>query len=534
MVNIDLYRNPFTTNAYKEITDRERYDICQALDSEYRGDGMTLDSVNIEGRVMDSINRARLDKMSVFINIYRRIIDTENCSYAQKGFHRQFINATKAEQQRIEEIYKELNSSLEFLQFEHQAGYMGTVAVTITTDPNTDKLRFIKLTPNIQSFNVIPNPYYPNEPSSIAYSIKLNKETKIKYTWDISTFKEEIIKGESTTISNQYMHNYQKTPFAILRYIHDSNTFWGPVDYGAYKFCQVRSLLLADSVLRTQTSLFDILLFTGFTAQEAIQSVKRIVSGKVIVAPEAKRVEGGDTIQEPDVKFINPSMLEPGKVWELYENIFNHFLRSRGLSPKNFEVSSDPSSAEALRLSDNYLMQQHAIKREHLKEFEQQMFDIIRWYNNNFTNERKISDKVQLVTDFFDPIIFRSVSERVDYYDFLLRNNLTTPPKIMQQENPDLTTEQAEQQYKENVKANAPEVKDVPINQENVDKAQLEADGVIPEGNPIERGQDKSGTYVRYGKSGKKYYYNDDASYKVAKQKAASQARAILTSGYQE
>ncbi len=47
---------------------------------------------------------------------------------------------------------------------------------------------------------------------------------------------------------------------------------------------------------------------------------------------------------------------------------------------------------------------------------------------------------------------------------------------------------------------------------------------------PVQQGKDSEGCYMRWGNSGKKYYYicGDDVSRKRARQKALLQARAIL------
>lgn len=49
---------------------------------------------------------------------------------------------------------------------------------------------------------------------------------------------------------------------------------------------------------------------------------------------------------------------------------------------------------------------------------------------------------------------------------------------------------------------------------------------------PVERGRDKDGTFYRWGKSGKKYYYtpNNKQSREQAKTKALRQGRAIKAS----
>lgn len=53
---------------------------------------------------------------------------------------------------------------------------------------------------------------------------------------------------------------------------------------------------------------------------------------------------------------------------------------------------------------------------------------------------------------------------------------------------------------------------------------------------PVMRGQDEEGTYYRWGKTGKKYYYRpgDENSRRRAKLRAQQQGIAARASGYEE
>lgn len=49
---------------------------------------------------------------------------------------------------------------------------------------------------------------------------------------------------------------------------------------------------------------------------------------------------------------------------------------------------------------------------------------------------------------------------------------------------------------------------------------------------PIHTGQDKNGQFYQWGKTGKKYYFSNEETKKIAKRKAEKQQTAIYSSGW--
>lgn len=519
--------NPITYNKYGEMSDAERADICTALLYEYRGDNIKLDQLNISNKIIDATMRDRLNKLSCYLNIIRRVTDIENCQYSAKSYKRTFLDANKTQTKHLEHLYNDLNATVSFSQFEKEAGLLGTVIVGITQHPRTKKLSFIKLTPNLTSLKIVPDPIRPNEILEISYERKISKNHTIRYLWDLEKYYEIEIKNGVETKKDKYSHGYHSVPFAILRYVNSPDTFFGPIDYESYSICQQRSYLIANSILRTQNAVFDTLFLRGGWGDDDVnEAADKLASRGILVGPAPKLVDDkSNAAITPDATFIHPSMIAPETIFNQFEKLYEQYLKDRGIPKQQFETSSDPSSADALRISSEYLLQQRLIKREALKKFEQDLFDIIKHYNNSHTDNVILPDKIEMVTDFYDPVTFNSTSDRIQHYEFQIRNNLITPPQILQQENPDLTIEQAEKIYKANKEFNMP---NDPV------ALKEEVAGEKPLGNPIEKGQDSKGTYVRYGKSGTKYYYTDEGSYKTALQKAEAQAKAIYSSGYKE
>jgi len=463
-INPLLYTNPLNVTTYEELSDQRRYEIAFALEKEYRGEGHKADHENILDKITNPLSQTQLDRMSCYVGIYPRIVKSEANSYAQKGFKRKFTNGRNKdigdkEQSRLDEIYwDDLNSAALFLTLERRTIFTGTQLLTLTAD-DSGRMRPIILDPTIQTLKITPNQDFPGEIETIEYSIIVQgakNKIKHRYYWDSENYIKETLTGsdlKTLSIREVEPHGYDGVPFAILKYEVDNRRIWGPVDYSAYSFFQTRSLMLSDSILRTQTSLFNILLFNGFTPQEALQSVKDVVAGKLIVSPEAKP-DGAGGVTTPDVRYISPNMVEPSAIFDLYQKIYTHFLQSRGHTPKNFEVGADVQSAEAQRLSDVFIRSLQQERRIFLQGFEKQVFNLIRWKNNQIEGKPKISDKTEVIVDWADTQNYVNSTEKVLDQTHRLRQNMTTVPQLMQEENPDLSEDDAVAHYEKNMKYN--------------------------------------------------------------------------------
>lgn len=457
-----FYRYPVDDWKYTELSWEERHNIAFALHQEYTGEGNRLDEVSINAKVVHQLERNRLKRMACYANVYKRLINTECKSYSQKGFRRKFSGANDKEEKRLSEIYyDELGMETLMVFIERLTAYVGTVLVNITIDSD-NKMHPIVLSPLQKSLMVKTDSQFASIPVSVEYQCKTDMnlsdvpENWLHYYWDATDYGVYRIKdGKQEYVESPAPHGYNKLPFAVCRYLNDPMRLWGPVDYSAYSFCQTRSLLLSDAILRSQTSLFDILVFTGYTPEQAVETIKTMVAGKVIANPEPHNSADGVPVM-PDVRYITPSMLEPEKIFALFENIYSFFLQARGHSRKNFDVGADVQSAEAQRNSDVYVRQEQQDRRTYLSKFERDLFEIIKWRNNSLgKGALKIGDKVQTIVDFVDQESFANIGEKIAWNDWRLRRNMVTIPQLMQEENPDLDEEMVEDLLRENTEKNA-------------------------------------------------------------------------------
>lgn len=459
-----LYRFPIDGYDYKRLTPEQRQEISFALEQEYRKEGHGIDSANIDQMIVAPVNRERLSRMSCYMSPYKKMLSTEAANYAQKGFKRTWSltnkNGTPAkipdkQLARIEQIYDELSFNSQMLDIERRTISHGTTFLTIA-DHEDMGLRTVVVNPVEPTLKVKANPLFRSQPIELSFKSAPDEGEKgkrgiVRYAWGTKNVlvEKQNSKGKYEKIESQSgKHGFNGIPWAVLKYEFDNARMWGPVDFDAYSVFQTRSILVADSILRTQTSLYDILVFTGFTPQEALDAIRTSVSGKNVVMPEAKSAPDGSTII-PDLKYISPSMIEPEKVWAIWEKVWQFFMQSRGHSPKNFEVGADVQSAAAQRNSDSYILTMQTERQLYLQSFERQAWNVIRWANNRNKDYLKLNNDIDLTVDWADRQMYDTITERILHDDWRLRNNMTTIILLMMEANPDLDETTAMEQYEE-------------------------------------------------------------------------------------
>ena len=63
---------------------------------------------------------------------------------------------------------------------------------------------------------------------------------------------------------------------------------------------------------------------------------------------------------------------------------------------------------------------------------------------------KKIADNAEVVVDFEEPHFPKSGKEKAEEFNFLQSHNIVTEIDLMMKHNPDLTKEQAEEEYAKN------------------------------------------------------------------------------------
>jgi hypothetical protein len=431
------------------------------LDMEYREVGENLDKSFLNDKISTNATARRLQNFAIYMPIVRNIINVENPNYVRppvrlfKNDKGDLIDDDIA--QHLNYLYEQMNFNSHLLTVSRQGAYMGTVMSFPTVDETTGLMKLVKLTPDNDTLDVMTD-IYPSEAVEVKYnSLDIYGNTVINEI-DVENvvMRTQTASGESVEVNP---HGFKKKgvnalPIAVLRYDIDSNYFWGAYDGGLLSLVKSRSLLLSDAIHRSQTSLFEFLVFHGFTPEEALAAAKSKSEGAMAYKYD-KDDTGKIDPNSKSIEYVAPDGIAPEKIFELFEKVYRMFLISRGHSSKNVDTSQLIHTAEAMRLSNIALIENKESKRSALQRFEQDMLDLIIHSNNMHSNNPKIPEGLELILDWQpDKQFFNNATDKVNYYDFSLKKNVLTPVDIIRQENPELSLAEAEAKYYENKQFN--------------------------------------------------------------------------------
>ena len=449
----NLYRNPVESFKFADPSRKQLAEDALILDIEYRGSGVGIDEANLDSKVNSPLNSDRLKTHALYIPCVRKVIDAESKTYIRPPVRYWTKNgkpvSTKV-MDRINQIYEQMSFDQSMLAFERQTAREGTLLVSPRLDEE-NQMYLVKQAPSNPKMDVTVSATRPDKAMEVTYQYRPFKDTTVTVTWDALTVTTTVkVKGQDavTTIEE---HGHEALPWATLRFVQDSSRFWGPADGGLVSLCKTRSLLLADSVMRTQTSLFDLLVMSGFSREEAISMTKNISSGGRILQYDNKLDDEGKPLPR-DIKHVNPPTNEPTVIFMLWESIYRNFLSMRGHALKNFEGGSAMvSSAETQMNAMIAVNDEIRSRRPALARFEKDLWRKIVVEANKDETAITIPDGIELDIDWSpDEVIYQNTGEKLAYYEFMLAQNLLTPAQIMRRENPDVSVEFAEEQIEAN------------------------------------------------------------------------------------
>ncbi|KKL93980.1 hypothetical protein LCGC14_1869280 [marine sediment metagenome] len=411
--------------------DREqRIKYCSLLQQEYRGDRILIDDANIDAKYKTLVNTAKIKACAIYVPVVKAFTDEENNNY-DNGVIRQFRfksgkPLSKRILQYIEDLYTQSQYNLQAIQWEHEAALFGTVMVRPAFDERTGLLHWIRLIPADPTLQVKVDEKFSNEAAEISY-ITGDKNNKIEHVWDRTFYRAyELGKSDRRAQSSKILvedeHKFKETdastiggmPWTTLRYTIDSRLFWGPFDGGLASLSMLRSFLLADSVHRTQVSLFEILVMAGYNEEEAISAVQSMASGKVMRADKGVKGEHGEPYDQ-DPHYISPQGMEPAKVLAIFMQLYEFIRQTRGHSKKNFEVGAKVQSFEAQRLADNVLKRKQLQNRPFLLTVEQRNLKLLIHENNKVTGNLTLPEDIEVILDWVDSTRFSNMKELQEF-----------------------------------------------------------------------------------------------------------------------
>lgn len=476
--------NPITGSTYGKPTREELQLAAFQLDAEYRGDGINIDGPNIDDKIRSALSRSRLKTYAMFINVVKNLIDIENVLYIRKPVRyfktKSGIDVNNKLKDYLEGLYMQMDYDRTMLEFSRQAAYEGTLLARPMIDPFDKEMMIQKLTPSIVNFIIKEDDIKPSRAKEVEYRGEWidpddpeQKVHNVRFVWDYEFF--QIINSENDSqVLFAEPHGYQETtksmggmPYATLRYTTDSNQFWGPYDGTLLSLTNTRSLLVADSIHRTQTSLYEILVLAGFSKEEALALAEtRAASGMMVFEYPKKPDQTDDPSKK--IEYVSPQGMEPEKIFELWKQLYRFVLTARGHSGKNFDSSRLEATAEAQRIANLSLTDLQKSRKVSMSLFEKDMFKRIAWANNRNPGSTQIPEGTTVEVDWQpDEQFFDSATDKKNYYEWAKLNDIMTGPDIVRQENPELSTEAATEKFEDNLKFNAEHSAEAELDQED-------------------------------------------------------------------
>ena len=460
--------NPITGSTYGTPTREELQTAAFQLDAEYRGDGINIDGPNIDDKIRSALSRKRLKAYAMYINVVKNPIDIENVLYIRKPVRyfktKNGTDVNNKLKEHLEGLYTQMDFDQTMLEFSRQAAYEGTLMSRPMVDPFDGAMMLQKLTPSIPYFTIKEDDLKPSRAKVVEYQgewsdpdVDNGEIKKVRFIWDYEFFS--IIDADNDKKIYVFEpHGYNETPqsmggmpFATLRYITDSNRFWGPYDGTLLSLSNTRSLLVADAIHRTQTSLYEILVLAGFSGDEATAMAETRAAAGIVAYEFNKKPDGTDDPTKT-IKYESPAGMEPEKIFDLFKDLYRFTLTARGHSGKNFDSSRLEATAEAQRLANTSLKDIQESRKISLAEFEKDMFKRVTWANNR--SELKsvtIPEGTTVEIDWQpDEQFFNDATDKKNYYDWALQNAILTGADIVRQENPELSTEAATEKFEFN------------------------------------------------------------------------------------
>jgi hypothetical protein len=164
----------------------------------------------------------------------------------------------------------------------------------------------------------------------------------------------------------------------------------------------------------------------------------------------------------PDDILINPTREGEGSVqvldlqtrildlFQLIKERIQTVLAGYGISPENFTMSASPQSGFALKISNMGKLEARQTQLPSYSVFEKKIFDVERVVWNYHRPKEKIADNAELIVDFAELEFPKSPKEKAEEFNFLFNHNIATEIDLMMKYNPEMTREQAEEEYAKN------------------------------------------------------------------------------------
>ena len=429
----------------KQASEKDRRDTAQKLLDYYRGYFTGHEVKNYASNAyLDNLIRERFpnnyEQMKPHIsvlNIIRPLTDERSMVF-KNGVDFKVVDDETGK--KTEKLYEILPKNYDHIL--KTADSLKTLLKTILIRVNfrDGQIFWEIITPNV--FNVIQNADDPTEAD--AYIIMqrfVNTENEATIYFKVWTKEEFWIEDENGAYVKPPEPNpYGELPFAVIRDELAIDEFFPEMDEG---------LIIAQDVVNlTKTMIeyikayhsFPTVVVKNWSGGEKIP----VGAGKVVVL---KSLQGQEASYE-----VIPS---PMNLTELRNELNEHIkevFKSYGMTPPR--ETKQPSSGIAIKLENYKLIER---REDQIEIWRSYLYELLRLTIKVWNTHQPIAKRVNftaddIVIDFGEIHFPMSRAEQLDTYKKELELGITSPSKILQRENPDLSEEDALVEAEQNLK----------------------------------------------------------------------------------
>ena len=283
----------------------------------------------------------------------------------------------------------------------------------------------------------------PKKVVAIKYPVMFNTDDGIEHNEILQyVYYDEqgyIIFDENGKEIKAETHDFGVLPFIFLHKQEQQLDFLCPPAYDIMSTNEMINILYTEMNLGMRFQMFGQYVITGMYDDKLME---RAGSDQMIVLPEGA-----------DLNIVAPSVNVSDSL-RLAQSMLQIVASNNHLTISFEENHSDrPQSGVALAIRDLERKTQAVDDLNHWQLYEHEIYDMERL----IASKNGIALPNTIGIDFNEPEDVMSKQEEIAYNSFLLDNNLTTPAKILQKMNKDLTLEQATEIIKENKGVNGTE-----------------------------------------------------------------------------
>lgn len=415
------------------------------------------DSIKEEKIQQSKLRRIQIYKMLDYYNgdNYNKYIKDRFKSTAFQEIPVMGLNITKRFIDRMSRIYTlgasrtvpssqdlydslTIKKSIRMKHAEKMTNLLGTTALQVVWDENGGNPRFDYI-PRY-AFDVILDDMNPLKPIAIKYPVMLKTDDAssdnnvLQYAyWDDSGY---IIYDENGKELQAETHDYGVLPFTFLHRDNQQLGFYVPGAVDIVSANEMLNILYTEMNLGMRFQMFGQYVVTGMYSDETIQ---RAGSDEIMIVPEGANVQ----ILSPNIK--------TDQAINLAKSMLEITASNNHLSISFVDPQKDrPQSGEALKIRDLERKDKYVDNKAIWEDSEMDIYNLERIIAQN--NNRSLPDSMGV--DFNEPENVMGINDQIQWNNHLLETNLTTQAKLLQNQNKDLTIEQAQEIVNQNKETN--------------------------------------------------------------------------------